>query len=151
VSGSECGARISHTHCLTEHITCMCVSNAMTRGYFVAVTKRNAALFLPYTILNSISDVNLKRSNDGILIQYVLPFCRSWGSSVSIVSDCRLDDRGSISGRDKGISSSLCVQISSEAHPASHPMGIRGPLPGGKARLDADHSSPSSVEVKNDE
>jgi hypothetical protein len=29
-------------------------------------------------------------------------FKRSWGSSVSIVSDYRLDDRGSIPGRGKG-------------------------------------------------
>jgi hypothetical protein len=36
---------------------------------------------------------NLKRYNDGI---------RSWGSSASIVSDNRLDDRGSIPGRGKG-------------------------------------------------
>jgi hypothetical protein len=44
-------------------------------------------------------------------------------------------------------SSSLCVQISSEAHPASYPMGIGGPFPGSKARpgRDADHTPPSSA------
>jgi hypothetical protein len=49
-------------------------------------------------------------------------------------------------------SSSLCVQASSEAHPASCPMGTAGPFPGGKARpgRDADYSPPSSAEVKND-
>jgi hypothetical protein len=31
-------------------------------------------------------------------------------------------------------SSSPCVQIGSEAHPASYPMGTGGPFPGGKAR-----------------
>jgi hypothetical protein len=44
-------------------------------------------------------------------------------------------------------SSSLCVQTGSGAHPASCTMGT-----GGKARpeRDADHSPPSSVEVKNE-
>jgi hypothetical protein len=45
------------------------------------------------------------------------------------VSDYRLDYRGSISGRDKYFSSSLCVQTSSGAHRASCPMstGIISP------------------------
>jgi hypothetical protein len=67
------------------------------------------------------------------------------------VSDYGLDDRGSIPGRGRGFfSSSLCVQTSSGAHPASYPMGTGGPFPGGKARpgRDADHSPPSSAEVK---
>jgi hypothetical protein len=42
------------------------------------------------------------------------------------VSDCRLDDRGLIPGRGRGFSSSLCVQTSSEVHPASCPMGAWG-------------------------
>jgi hypothetical protein len=64
------------------------------------------------------------------------------GSSVSIVSDYGLDDRGSI--EVKYFSCSLCVQTSSEAHPAS--------IPGGKARpgRDADHLPPSSADVKNE-
>jgi hypothetical protein len=43
-----------------------------------------------------------------------------------------------------------CVQTGSGAHPASCLMGTGGPFPGGKARLgrDADHSPPSSAEVK---
>jgi hypothetical protein len=47
----------------------------------------------------------------------------------------------------KDFSSSLCVQTSSEAHPASYPKGT-----GGKARprRDADHSPPCSAEVKNE-
>jgi hypothetical protein len=50
-------------------------------------------------------------------------------------------------------SSSLCVQTGSGAHPASYSMGTGGPFPGGKARpgLDADHSPPSSAEVKNEQ
>jgi hypothetical protein len=38
------------------------------------------------------------------------------------------------------------------AHPASYPMGTGGSFPGGKARpgRDADHSPPSSAEIKNE-
>jgi hypothetical protein len=48
-------------------------------------------------------------------------------------------------------SSSLCVQTGSGAQPASYPMDTGGSFPGGKARpgRDADHSPPSSAEVKN--
>jgi hypothetical protein len=47
-------------------------------------------------------------------------------------------------------SSTLCVQSGSGAHPASCTMGAGGSFPGGKARpgRDADHSPPSSAEVK---
>jgi hypothetical protein len=46
----------------------------------------------------------------------------------------------------KDFSSSPCVQTGSEAHPASYPMGTER----GKARpgREADHSLPSSAEVK---
>jgi hypothetical protein len=75
-------------------------------------------------------------------------------SSVSIVTDYGLDDRGSILGRGREFSSSPCVQTGSGAHPASCPMGTAGSFPGGKARpgrdADADHSLPSSAEVKNE-
>jgi hypothetical protein len=66
----------------------------------------------------------------------------TWGSSVGIVSDCRVDDRAFISGRGKGYFLNLSVQTGSEAHPASCPVGAGGPLSGGKARpgRDADHS-----------
>jgi hypothetical protein len=48
------------------------------------------------------------------------------------------------------LSSNLCVQTGSGAHPACCTVGIGGSLSGGKARLgrDADHSPPSSAEVK---
>jgi hypothetical protein len=51
----------------------------------------------------------------------------------------------------KDFSSNLCVQIGSEAHPASCTMGTGGPLAGGKARPghNADHSPPSSAKVVN--
>jgi hypothetical protein len=72
------------------------------------------------------------------------------GSSGSIVSDYGLDDWGSILDRGRGFSSSPCIQTGSGAHQASYPMGTGGSFPGGKAQLgrDADHSPPSSAEVK---
>jgi hypothetical protein len=78
----------------------------------------------------------------------------SRGSSGSTVSDCWLDNQ-TIGVRSptgaKDFSSILCVQTGSEAHPASCTMGTGGPFPEGKARpgRDADHSPPSSAEVKN--
>jgi hypothetical protein len=52
----------------------------------------------------------------------------------------------------KDFSSSLCVQTSSDTHPASCIMGARGPFPGDKGwpGHDADHSPPSSTELKNE-
>jgi hypothetical protein len=75
---------------------------------------------------------------------------RSCGSSVSIVSDYRLDDRGS--AEEKDFFPSLCVQTGSEAHPASCPVVTGGPFPGAKARpeRDAEHSPVSSAEVVNE-
>jgi hypothetical protein len=65
---------------------------------------------------------------------------RSRGSSGSIVSDYGLDDRAievrSPAGA-KDFSSSLCVQTSSEAHPASCTMGTGGPFPWGKSAAGA--------------
>jgi hypothetical protein len=61
--------------------------------------------------------------------------CRKWGSSVSLVSDYRLDNcaigvRSLAQAKD--YSSSLCVEISSEAHPSS---GYQWSFPGGKAQF----------------
>jgi hypothetical protein len=80
-----------------------------------------------------------------INIILIIRVMKSQGKSVSIVSDYGLNDRALIPSRGKGFSSSLCIQTSSGAHQASYPMGTRG-----KAQLgcDADHSPPSSVEVK---
>jgi hypothetical protein len=54
--------------------------------------------------------------------------------------------------RQEDISSNLCVQTGSGAHPASCTVGTGGPFPGGKALpgRDADHSPPSSSEVVNE-
>jgi hypothetical protein len=71
------------------------------------------------------------------------------------VSDYGLDDRAievrSPTGAED-FSFSPCVQTGSGAHPASYPMDTGGFLPGGKARpgRDADHSPPSSAEVRNE-
>jgi hypothetical protein len=69
------------------------------------------------------------------------------------VSDYGLDDRVIEVRFPTGaedFSSSPCVQTGSGAHPASYPMGTGGPFPSGKALpgRDADHSPPSSAEVK---
>jgi hypothetical protein len=75
----------------------------------------------------------------------MLTWFRSGGSSVSIVSDYGLDDRAigvrSPAGA-KDVSSNLCVQTGSGAHPASCTMGTGGPFSRGKVRQrrDADHS-----------
>jgi hypothetical protein len=71
------------------------------------------------------------------------------------VSDYGLDDRAievrSPTGAEDFFSSP-CVQTGSGAHPASYPMGTGVFFPGGKARPggNADHSPPSSAEVKNE-
>jgi hypothetical protein len=71
------------------------------------------------------------------------------------VSDYGLDGRAievrSPTGAED-FSYSPCDRTGSEAHPASYPMGIGSPFPGGKVRpgRDADHSPPSSAEVKNE-
>jgi hypothetical protein len=78
--------------------------------------------------------------------------CRSWGSSVSIVSDYRLNDRGSIPAEAKDFPlatvSVLAPRITQR--PVRWVPGIL--YNGGKARLGrgSDHSPPSSAEVKNE-
>jgi hypothetical protein len=66
------------------------------------------------------------------------------------VSDYGLDDRAievrSPTGAED-FSSSPCVQTGSGAHPASYPMGTGDTARPGR---DADHSRPSSAEVKNE-
>jgi hypothetical protein len=76
----------------------------------------------------------------------------SRGSSVSIVSDYGLDDRGLIPDRCRGVFFWLCIQTGSGAHPASCLLGTGGSFLGGKARpgRDVDHSPPSSVQIKNE-
>jgi hypothetical protein len=51
---------------------------------------------------------------------------------VSIGSDYRLDDRGPSPAEVNDLSSNLCAQTSSEAHPASCTVGAERPFPGVK-------------------
>jgi hypothetical protein len=64
----------------------------------------------------------------------------SMGCTIGVRSPTETED----------FSSSPCVQTGSGAHPASYPMSTGGPFPGGKVRSgrNADHSPPSSAEVK---
>jgi hypothetical protein len=64
--------------------------------------------------------------------------------SVRIVSDYSLDAGVRSPAEAKEFSSSLCVQSSSEAHPAFCTVGTWGPFPGSKVRpgRDSDHSFP---------
>jgi hypothetical protein len=78
-----------------------------------------------------------------------------WGAGVAqsvwpiVSTDWRIAFRSPAGAKD--FSSSLCVQTGSGAHPASCPMGT-GSFPGDNSRpgRDADHSPPSSAEVKNE-
>jgi hypothetical protein len=72
----------------------------------------------------------------------------SRGSSGSIVSAYGLDDRGSIPDGQRIFL--LAPASGSRAHPAFYTVGTVGPFPGGKTwpGRDADHSPPSSAEVK---
>jgi hypothetical protein len=73
-------------------------------------------------------------------------------ASFFIFSDYRQKDRDRSPAEAKDFSSSLCVQTSSEAHPALYPMYTGFFFRGGKFQLgcDADHSPSSSAEVKNE-
>jgi hypothetical protein len=80
--------------------------------------------------------------------------CPLSNSSVAIALGYGLDDRGS---RDRfptgaeNFSLHHRVQNGSGAHPASYPVGIRGCFPGVKRPgREADHSPPSTAEVKNE-
>jgi hypothetical protein len=85
----------------------------------------------------------------GFILQY---YEGELGSSVSIVSDYRLDDRAiEVRFPAEAVSSKLSVQTASGAHPASYTIGTSGPFHGAKAqpRRDADHSPSCSVNVEN--
>jgi hypothetical protein len=63
--------------------------------------------------------------------------------------DTRKYKRGSISGRGKR-SLLQSIKTGSGTHPASHQMGTGGSFHGGKvAGRESDHTTPSSVDVKN--
>jgi hypothetical protein len=77
---------------------------------------------------------------------------KSWGSSVIIVFDHGLDDRGSIPDRGRGFFLWLLRSDRLWGLPSLLYNGYWGPFPGDKARpgRDADHLSPSSAKVKNE-
>jgi hypothetical protein len=63
-----------------------------------------------------------------------------------------LEGLGSIPGRARDLFIIRSIQAGSGAHPAAYPMGTWGPFPGVKRpERKADHSSPSSADVKNGE
>jgi hypothetical protein len=84
--------------------------------------------------------------------------------SITLVNICKCEPRSSViqclatdwtagvrsPTEAEDFSSNICVQTGSGAHPASCTVGTGGSLSGGKARpgRDADHSPPSSAEVK---
>jgi hypothetical protein len=78
---------------------------------------------------------------------------KSHDSSVDIALDYGLDDRGCrvrFPAEAGNFSLHHYVQNGSGAHPASYPMGIRAVSLGVKRPgYEADHSPPSSAEVKN--
>jgi hypothetical protein len=84
------------------------------------------------------------------LVSYVF----DTANGLSVMSDYGLDNR-TIGVRSpaetKRIFPLACVQTGSGAHPASCTMDTVGPFLGGKVRpgRDAEHSPPSSAEVKN--
>jgi hypothetical protein len=78
---------------------------------------------------------------------------KSRDSSVGIALGYGLDDRGSRVRFPAGagnFSLHYRVQDGSGAHTTSYPVGTRGSFPGGVKRpgREADHSPPSSAEVK---
>jgi hypothetical protein len=77
---------------------------------------------------------------------------KSHDSPVGIPLDYGLDDRGSGVRFPAGAGNFSLhrVRNGSGAHPASYPIGTRGVFPRDKAAgREADHSPPSSAEVKN--
>jgi hypothetical protein len=98
-----------------------------------------------------IYDIFLKTElfTQGLLSFHVLFFPFRAKISVIKLTYYGLDERSSIPGSSKNLSSNLCVQTGSGAHPASCTMGTGGSFLGGKARpgRDADRSPPSSAEV----
>jgi hypothetical protein len=73
-----------------------------------------------------------------LVIHYVMHYRRP-GAEVAQSEKCLTTDW--TTGRGKVFFSSLCIQTSSEAHPASYTMGTGGSFPEGKVRPghDGDH------------
>jgi hypothetical protein len=83
------------------------------------------------TVWNHIpEDLNVNVAN-----YLCFPLLESWDSLVSIGTGYGLDDQGVGVRVPTGSRNFLLrsVHTGSKAHPASYPMGTRGPFPGGKA------------------
>jgi hypothetical protein len=87
------------------------------------------------------------------LLQFTVNNIQLWNSSVGIATRLRAGrpgNRGSIPSKGERFSLLHNVQTSSEAYPATYPMGTGDSFPGVNRQVyEADHSPPSSVEVKN--
>jgi hypothetical protein len=92
----------------------------------------------------------LKSTESTLTTQQIDPGAGIAQSVQCLTTDWTTGVRSSTRAED--FSSSLYVQTCFGAHPASCTMGTGGPFPGGKARpeRDADHSPPSSADVKNE-
>jgi hypothetical protein len=93
-------------------------------------------------------------SNSDSYLHNLSLFClksvRSRDSSVGIETGYGAGRPGYDSRQGQEISLLHCVQTGSGAHPSSQPMGTGGSFPKVKRQeREADHSPPSSAEVKN--
>jgi hypothetical protein len=136
--------------CTMQYTRKVASDNLLTSLALSDGTSGPALTFFHWCSSPMLKTVSNKYNNQHVL--NVTCIAWSWGSSVSIVSDYRLHHWETGVRSAKNSSSSLCVQTSPEAHPASYPMGTGGPFTGTKERpgRDADHSPPSSAEVKNE-
>jgi hypothetical protein len=116
----SCSYGIPGSRSRTYLVTSLCYSCWLNTSLFVWVGKQAAVI---------------REKMEDRKIIYIYIYIWSRGSSVSIVSDYRLNDRA-IEVRSpadaKDISFNLCVQTGSGAHPASCTMGTGGPFLGVK-------------------
>jgi hypothetical protein len=119
--------------CKTHAVSCICVR---IWKLLIRLTMRHSEKVLRYNNGNNLISVITRRGTG--VAQSV--HCLTTDSTTGVRSTTGAED----------FSSSPCVQTGSGAHPASCPVGTGGPFPGGKALSwrDADHSPPSSAEVK---
>jgi hypothetical protein len=83
-------------------------------------------------------------------VKYRISLRRSQGGSVGTGTGYGLDGRGLIPGREKRFFLLHSVQNGSGAQSASYPMDTGCSFPGGEPTgREADHSPPSSADVKN--
>jgi hypothetical protein len=91
------------------------------------------------------------RTSDHTSFCFALSTFRGLDKSVSCLTTDWTTEALSLA-EAKDLSSSLCVQTSTEAHPASYTVGTGGPFSRGKVQLgcESHHSSPFSDKVKNE-